>query len=431
MKLRELAALIGGRITGDPEVEITGVAGIENAKEGDITFLQDLNDVPAVAASALIVKEEIRGLTASLLVAGNPQYTFARALEVFYVKPYSPYGISDRAVIGSNVKMGDDVSVYPNVYIGNDVELGSRVTISPGVFLGEGTTVGDDSFIHPNVTIREKVKIGRKVIVHSGAVIGSDGFGYVLEKGRHSVFVTPCDFGNLCRVQVEQGDLDAAADTLKKNKSALQASPEGQLVLAVTQGIVHAKSGNTKEAEKVLDAAAELRASGVHGDARLMLDLAGICMAGGRHDEADSIVAGVARNAHDSEALLAKARDIYEAAGRNEAGAAVLARATADVRKLNNEGVMLAQRGDFKTAVEKLMAACAEAPHNPRILMNAVWVALKYIDQAGMDETLIGTARRHLADAERQAPGHARIAGLRLHLSEVENRFGIRRKAAG
>jgi Flp pilus assembly protein TadD len=109
----------------------------------------------------------------------------------------------------------------------------------------------------------------------------------------------------------------------------------------------------------------------------------------------------------------------------------VLARATSDVRKLNNEGVMLAQRGDFKTAVDKLMTACAEAPHNPRILMNAVWVILKYIDQAGMDETLIETARHHLADAERQSPGHTRIAGLRLHLSDVETRFGIRRKAAG
>jgi UDP-3-O-[3-hydroxymyristoyl] glucosamine N-acyltransferase len=185
MKLRELAALIGGRIAGNPEVEITGVAGIENAKEGDITFLHDINDIPAVAASALIVKEEIKGLTASLLVAGNPQFAFARALEVFYIKPYSPSGISNRAVIGSNVKMGDNVSVHPNAYISNDVELGSRVTVSPGVFLGEGVTVGDDSFIYPNVTIREKVKIGRKVIVHSGSVIGSDGFGYVPEKGNH------------------------------------------------------------------------------------------------------------------------------------------------------------------------------------------------------------------------------------------------------
>ena len=203
MKLRELAALIGGRIAGDPEVEITGVAGIENAKEGDITFLHNNNYIPEVSASALIVKEEIDGLTLSLLVADNPQLTFARALEVFYVKPYSPSGISERAVIGSNVKMGDDVSVHPNVYISNDVELGSRVTLSSGVFLGEGVTVGDDSFIYPNVTIREKVRIGKKVIVHSGAVIGYDGFGYVPEKGSH--FKIPQVGGVIVEDDVEIG----------------------------------------------------------------------------------------------------------------------------------------------------------------------------------------------------------------------------------
>ncbi len=203
MKLRELAAIIGGRIAGNSEVEITGVTGIENAKEGDITFLHDIHDIPAVAASALIVKEEIKGLAASLLVTGNPQFAFARALEVFYSRPYSPSGISDRAVFGSNVKIGDDVSVYPNVYIGNDVELGSRVTVSPGVFLGEGVTVGDDSFIYPNVTIREKVKIGRKVIVHSGAVIGSDGFGYVPEKG--SNYKIPQVGGVIVEDEVEIG----------------------------------------------------------------------------------------------------------------------------------------------------------------------------------------------------------------------------------
>lgn|GEM_PF-2917163 len=81
----------------------------------------------------------------------------------------------------------------------------------------------------------------------------------------------------------------------------------------------------------------------------------------------------------------------------------MLASATSGVRKLNNEGVVLAQRGDFKTAIEKLAIACNEAPFNPRIMMNAAWVILKYIDQAGMDDTLIATARSHLAAAGRQA----------------------------
>jgi len=277
-------------------------------------------------------------------------------------------------------------------------------------------------------TVRRQQKLGEIAHTNGDLETASTAFSNVLEKGRYSIFVTPGDFGNLCRVQLEQGDLQGAADTLKKNKSTLQASPEGQLVMAVTQGMVQVGCGNLKEATKAVEEAAALRARGTRGDANLMLDMAGICMASGRHDEADGIVAEVARNAHDSETLLARARKLYDDAGRTDAGTAVLALATADVRKLNNEGVVLAHRGDFRAAVDTLLTACAEAPHNPRIKMNAVWVILKYVDQAGMDETMIEAARRYLDEAERQAPGHARLAGLRLQLKDVESRFGIRRR---
>ena len=278
-------------------------------------------------------------------------------------------------------------------------------------------------------TVRRQQKLGEVAYGNGDLDTARTAFDNVLEKGRHSIFVTPADFGNLCRVQLEQGDLAAVADTLKKNKSTLQANPEGQLVMAVTQSMAHTRAGNLSEAAKALDEAASLRAGGTRGDAQLMLDMAGACMANGRHDEADAVVAEVARNAHDSEALLAKAKRLYDEAGRTDAGAGVLASATSDVRKLNNEGVVLAQRGDYKTAVDTLLTACREAPYNPRILMNAVWVILKYIDQVGMDESMIETARAQLGEAERQAPGHPRIAGLRLHLRDVESRFGIQRKA--
>lgn len=279
-------------------------------------------------------------------------------------------------------------------------------------------------------TVRRQQKLGEVSHANGDLDTARTAFSNALEKGRHSIFITPTDYGNLCRVQLEQGDLKGAADTLKNNKQVLRASPEGQLVVAVVQGMSHTQLGNRQAAEKALDEAASLRASGTRGEAALMLDLASTCMAHGRYGEADGIVADVARNAHDSDALLAKARQIYERAGRAEAGASVLASATADVRKLNNEGVVLAQKGDYKVAVDKLLAACQAAPFNPRINMNAVWVILKYIDQVGMDELMIKAARRHLESAEQQAPGHPRIAGLRLNLKEVESRFGIQRKSA-
>ncbi len=305
----------------------------------------------------------------------------------------------------------------------SDVCLSKKDTTAAQVALEKGVAISAK-------TVRRQQKLGEIAYANGDLNVARTAFTHAVEKGRHSIFITPADFGNLCRVQLEQGDMDGATDTLKKNKSTLQSSLEGKLVTAVTQGMVHTRTGKLQDAAKALDVAADLRAAGTHGDAQMMLDLAGTCMTHGRFDEADGIVAEVAKNAHDSEALLAKARRIYDEAGRVDAGANVLAAATTSVRKLNNEGVMLAQRGDYKNAVGKLMTACNEAPYNPRIMLNAVWVILKYIDQVGMDEMMMKAARSHLAEAERQAPGHARIAGLRLQMKEVETRFGMNRARA-
>ena len=187
MKLRELAERIGGRIAGNPEVEITGVSGIDEAGEGEITLLLDRKGLKKdrVRASALIVKTEMEDLAVSMLVSENPLYTFARALEVFHAAPRSAPGVSGKAFVGDNVVMGEDVTVGPFAHISGNVTLGSRVTVSSGVFVGDGTSIGDDSFIYPNASIREKIAIGRNVIIHSGAVIGSDGFGYVPAEGKH------------------------------------------------------------------------------------------------------------------------------------------------------------------------------------------------------------------------------------------------------
>jgi DNA-binding response OmpR family regulator/Tfp pilus assembly protein PilF len=279
-------------------------------------------------------------------------------------------------------------------------------------------------------TVRRQQKLGEVAHANGDLDTARNAYSSALEKGRHSIFITPADFGNLCQVQLEQGDIKAVADTLRTAKFALQATPEGHLVTAVVQSAMHTQSGNVKEAMKALDDAAVLRASGVRAGAQLMLKMAEACMANGRHEEADVIVSDVARNAHDSESLLDKARQIYLAAGREEAGKSVLSAATGDVRKLNNEGVMLAQKGDFRQAVDKLLTACREAPHNPRIIMNAVWVILKCLDKEGMDEEMLEEARRRLDEAEHQTPGHPRIKGLRLHMKEVEARFGIRRRSA-
>lgn len=279
-------------------------------------------------------------------------------------------------------------------------------------------------------TVRRQQKLGD--IAHERGDLDTARHAYtaVLEKGQHSVFVSPSDFGNLCRVQVDQGDVGAAMDTLKKNRAVLGASPEGQLVSAVVQGLAHTKAGKTEEAKKALDEANRLRRDVQRVDERLMLDMAGACMTHGKHVEADAIVSEVARNAHDSETLLAKARKLYEESGRGDVGGKVLSEATSDVRKLNNESVILAHKGDYRGASEKLLTACRVAPHNTRILMNTIWVLIKRLHAEGMEHDLLDEATRLLGEVEKQEPNNPRLLDLKSKLRDVEHHFGIRRKSS-
>jgi len=188
MTIAELAAKLGAELIGPGDTEIRGVAGIREAREGDITYLSDKkhrNDLNACRASAVIITEDTQGVNIPALVVKNPRYAFALALGILYGKPYVPGGISDRAVIGKDVVLGTEPTIHPCAVVADGATIGSRVTLYPGVYLGGGSIIGDDAVLYPNVSIREGVSLGCRVIIHSGTVIGSDGFGFVTDGGRH------------------------------------------------------------------------------------------------------------------------------------------------------------------------------------------------------------------------------------------------------
>ena len=188
MKLKEIASLLNGEIVGNPEIEITGVSGIKEAQEGDITFISAqkyMKDFPECKASCVIVKEPIADLTIAQLKVSNPLFAFAKLLEHFYIKPQKPIGISKDSIVSKKAKIAKNVSIFPFSYISDGVSIGEGTTIYPLVFVGENTFIGEKCIIYSNVTLRENMKIGNRVIIHSGSVIGSDGFGYVFEGGSH------------------------------------------------------------------------------------------------------------------------------------------------------------------------------------------------------------------------------------------------------
>lgn len=188
MTIIELAAKLGAELIGPGDREIRGVAGIREAREGDVTYLSDQkhkNELSACRASAIIITRDTPVADIPALVVKNPRYAFARALDIFYGKPYKAGGISERAVIGKNVVLGSEPTIHPYAVIADGAKIGDRVTLYPGVYVGGGSIIGDDAILYANVSIREGVSVGCRAIVHSGTAIGSDGFGFVTDGGLH------------------------------------------------------------------------------------------------------------------------------------------------------------------------------------------------------------------------------------------------------
>ena len=179
--LRELAEHVNGKVIGDEDLQISGVAGIEEANGGEITFLSNPRygkKVGETKASALIASQKVDGFNGSVLLTQNPYLAYAKIVGLFHKRVLPSPGIDANAVIGKGAKIGKNCSISPFVFIGEDAEIGERVVIYPFVFIGSGVKIGDDTRIYANCSIREGCTVGNRVIIHAGAVIGSDGFGF-------------------------------------------------------------------------------------------------------------------------------------------------------------------------------------------------------------------------------------------------------------
>lgn len=192
MTVREIARLVGGEIVGDPDVVITDVSGIKEAKKGSITFVANpkyLVLLKSTQASAVIVSESNHYAVNSnltLIKVENPTLAFSKIIELIGPEPvkFKP-GIHPTAVIGENVKLGKDVSIQPYTVVEDNVVIGDRTVIGACGYIGHCTKIGSDCFIYPHVIIRERIIIGNRVNIHSGTVIGGDGFGFATVKGVH------------------------------------------------------------------------------------------------------------------------------------------------------------------------------------------------------------------------------------------------------
>jgi UDP-3-O-[3-hydroxymyristoyl] glucosamine N-acyltransferase len=181
MKLREIAAALGCGLEGDGEIEITGVAGMEHAAPGQLTFLANPKYGPKVKnskASAILVTETIPNLPMASLVSENPYLDFARALALFYQPPKPAPGIHPLAFVAPTAVIGENCSIGPFAAVGERVRIGRNAVLHPHVVIYEGAEIGDDFLAHSHAAVREFCRIGHRVILQNSVVVGGDGFGF-------------------------------------------------------------------------------------------------------------------------------------------------------------------------------------------------------------------------------------------------------------
>ena len=186
----EIAQWVGGELVGNPHQEVTGVAGLREARPGDVTFLANPRYLPAAKttrASVILVDRQCALEFPGVLVrVDSPSLAFVRVVERMSPPPLSfRPEIHPTAVIAPTARLGKDVSIQPLAVIEDGVEIGDRTVVGAGSYLGPECRVGADCLLYAHVTLRERTWLGDRVILHSGVVLGADGFGYETVEGRH------------------------------------------------------------------------------------------------------------------------------------------------------------------------------------------------------------------------------------------------------
>ena len=187
MKLSELAQRLECRLEGDPHAEIHGVAGIEQAGPGEVTFLANRrygHNLKTTRASAVFVEDGVEverdpgKSPLAKLRTPNPYLAFAKAIELFYEVPKYAPGIHPTAVISPAARIATGAHIGPYCFIEEDAVLGENAVLHSFVTIYRGVRIGRDFFAHAHAVVREFCKIGDRVILQNGVIIGGDGLGY-------------------------------------------------------------------------------------------------------------------------------------------------------------------------------------------------------------------------------------------------------------
>jgi len=188
---KEIAEYVGAGLEGDPSLRISGIANPETARAEDLIYVESprwVERTMASAAQCVIAGEGVRLTGKTVIRSSQPKLALARAAARFFPARPAAAEIHATAIISPGARLGGRVSVGPFAVIEANAEVGEGSSIAAGCYVGEGVHLGQECKLYPNVVIYAGVRLGDRVIVHAGTVIGSDGFGYVLDEGAYLKF---------------------------------------------------------------------------------------------------------------------------------------------------------------------------------------------------------------------------------------------------
>ncbi|MCO1587113.1 UDP-3-O-(3-hydroxymyristoyl)glucosamine N-acyltransferase, partial [Escherichia coli] len=187
IRLADLAQQLDAELHGDGDIVITGVASMQSAQTGHITFMVNpkyREHLGLCQASAVVMtQDDLPFAKSAALVVKNPYLTYARMAQILDTTPQPAQNIAPSAVIDATAKLGNNVSIGANAVIESGVELGDNVIIGAGCFVGKNSKIGAGSRLWANVTIYHEIQIGQNCLIQSGTVVGADGFGYANDRG--------------------------------------------------------------------------------------------------------------------------------------------------------------------------------------------------------------------------------------------------------
>ena len=225
---------------------------------------------------------------------------------------------------------------------------------------------------------------------------------------------------------MERGKFTEALSTLRDVRTSFNNSNEATFTASVMESLVHKKAGNDQASAVALATAMHTKQeSEIKASEDLTLDLAKACFAHGKEDEAKNLIETLVQNNHESQALILKAKQVFEEAGKGEEGSALVDNSVKSIIQLNNQGVLKAQQGDLEGSVKLLTEAAARMPENVQIVLNAAQALLAHIDKRGWNDDYMVSVRGYLDVARAKSATNPKLLSISKFAQDVAKKYGV------